>query len=97
MQMHGYMLPSGFPSPQAGLLTGSRVIPVEPIEGLNLFILLPQHLHCGGVVRLLLGVVLHGVLDVLGKSGLNLPRFVEVFDSEVDVMEASTEVAVPSS
>ena len=29
MQMHGYMLPSGLPSPQAGLLTGSRVVPIS--------------------------------------------------------------------
>ena len=59
-----YMLPSGTPSPQAGLLTGWRVIPVVLGEYLSIVILLPKQFHGGFMICLLLRMISFGVLNV---------------------------------
>ena len=98
MQMHGYMLPSGLPSPQAGLLTGSRVVPKEPVESLTLVVLLLQQLHRGSVICLLLRVMPRGIFNVLVESPLDLLcPFVHITDPEVDVVKPLSEVTIPSS
>ena len=92
-----YMLPSGTPSPQAHLLTGCRVIPVVPVESLSLFMLLPQHLHGGFVIHLLLCVVSCGVLNMLGECSMGLLRpIIDVSDSDVEVIQPLREVAITS-
>ena len=91
------MLPSGTPSPQAVLLTGWRVIPMVPVESLSLFMLLPQHLHGGFVVYLLLCVVSCGVLNMLGESSVGLLRpIIDAADSDVEVAQHLREVAITS-
>ena len=81
--------------PQAGLLTGCRVIPMVPVESLSLFMLLPQHLHGGFVVCLLLRVVSCGVFNMLGESSLGLQHpFIDVADSDVEVINPLSEVAI---
>ena len=98
MQMHGYMLPSGLPSPQAGLLTGSRVITIEPVESLTFIVLLLKQLHSGIVICLLLRVVPRGVFNMLVESPLYLLcPFVHITDPEVDVVKPLSEVTIPSS
>ena len=87
MQMHGYMLPSGLPSPLAGLLTGSRVIPIELVESLTSILLLLKQLLHGIMICLLLRVMPRGIFKVLIESPLNLLRpVVDVADPEVEVM-----------
>ena len=83
-----YMLPSGTPSPQAGLLTGCRVIPVVPVESLSFFMLFSQHFHGGFVVCLLLHMVSCGVSNMLGESSVGLLRpFIDVANSDVEVAQ----------
>ena len=91
------MLPSGTPSPQAGLLTGRRVIPIVPVQSLSFFMLLSQHFHGGFEVCLLLHEVSCGVLNMLGKSSVGLLRpFIDVADSDVEVAQPLREVAITS-
>ena len=91
------MLPSGTPSPQAGLLTGCWVIPIVPVESLSFFMLLLQHLHGGFVVCLLLRVISCGVLNMLGKSSVGqLCPFIDVANSDVEVAQPLREVAITS-
>ena len=97
MQMHGYMLPYGLPSPQAGLLTRSRVVPIEPVESLTFVVLLLQQLHRGIEICLLLCVMPLGIFNVSVESPLDLLRsLVQVADPEVKVMEPLREVTIPS-
>ena len=92
------MLPSGTPSPQAGLLTGCRVIPIVPVESLSFFMLLLKHLHGGFMVCLLLHEVSCGVLNMLGKSSVGqLCPFIDVADSDVEVAQPLREVMITSS
>ena len=80
-----YMLPSGTPSPQAGLLAGWRVIPVVLVEYLNIVILLPKQFHGGFMICLLLCMISFGVLDMLSESSVGLLRpIINVADSDVD-------------
>ena len=93
-----YMLPSGTPSPQAGLLTGWRVIPVVLVECLSVLILLPQQFHGGFMICLLLCVISFGVLNMLSKGtvGLLCP-IINVVDSDVDVVYPLREITITSS
>jgi len=91
------MLPSGLSSPQAGLLNGSRVVTIEPVESLTFIILLLQQLHRGIVICLLLSVMPRGIFNVLVESPLDLLRsLVHVADPDVEAMEPLGEVTVPS-
>src|SRR6185369_7718229 len=92
-----YMLPSGTPSSQAGLLTGWRVIPVVPVECLRVLVLLLKQFHGGFMICLLLYVISFGVLNMLGESsvGLLLP-IIDVADSDVEVVYPLREVAITS-
>ena len=91
------MLPSGTPSPQAGLLTGCRVIPEVPVESLSFFMLLLKQFHGGFVTCLLLRVVSCGIFNMLGESSVGLLRpFIDVADSDVEVAQPLREVAIPS-
>ena len=92
-----YMLPSGTPSPQAGLLTGWRVIPIVPVECLSVLILLLKQFHGGFMICLLLCVISCGVFNMLGESsvGLLLP-IIDVADSDVEVVYPLREVAITS-
>ena len=95
--MHGYMLPSGLSSPQAGLLNGSRVVTIEPVESLTFIILLLQQLHHGIVICLLLNVMSHGIFNVLVESSLDLLRpLVDVAYSDVEVVKPLSEVTITS-
>ena len=97
MQMHGYMLPSGLPSPLAGLLTLSRVVPIEPVESLTFIVLLLKLLHCGLMICLLLCVMPRGIFNVLVESPLNLLRpVVNVADPKVEVVKPLSEVTISS-
>ena len=81
------MLPSGTPSPQAGLLTGWRVIPVALVECLSVVILLLKQFHGGFMICLLLCVISFGVLNMLSESSVGLLcPIINVVDSDVDVM-----------
>ena len=92
-----YMLPSGTPSPQADLLTGWRVIPVVPIECLSVLVLLSKQFHGGFMICLLLRVVSCGVFNMLGESSLGLLRpFIDVVDSDVEVVKPLSEVTITS-
>ena len=96
MQMHGYMLPSGLPSPQAGLLTGSRVIPIVPVESLTFVELLLKQLHCGIMVCLLLRVMSCSIFNMLVESSLDLlSPFVDVADPVVEVVKPLSDVTIP--
>ena len=98
MQMHGYMLPSGLSSPQAGLLNGSRVVTIEPVESLTFIVLLLKQLHCGIMICLLLRVMPRGIFNVLVEGPLDLLRsLVHVADPEVEVKKPLSEVTIPSS
>ena len=67
-----------------------------PVESLSLFMLLPQHLHGGFVIHLLLCVVSCGVLNMLGESSVGLLRpIIDVADSDVEVADSDVEVAQP--
>ena len=91
------MLHLGTPYPQAGLLTGRRVIPIVPVESLSFFMLLSQHLHGGFVVCLLPCVISCGVLNMLGESSVGLLRpFIDVADLDVEVAQPLREVAITS-
>ena len=91
------MLPSGTPSPQAGLLTGCRVIPVVPVESLSFFMLLSKQFHGGFMICLLLRVVSCGVLNMLGESSVGLLRpIIDAADSDVEVAQHLREVAITS-
>ena len=82
-----YMLPSGTPSPQAGLLIGWRVIPVALVEYLSVVILLPKQFHGGFMICLLLCMISFGVLNMLSEDfvGMLCP-LINVVDSDVDVL-----------
>ena len=93
-----YMLPSGTPSPQAGLLTGWRVIPIVPVECLSVLILLLKQFHRGFMICLLLCVTSFGVLDMLSESSVGLLRpIINVTDSDVDVVYPLREFTITSS
>ena len=93
-----YMLPSGTPSPQAGLLTGWRVIPIVPVECLSVLILLLKQFHGGFMICLLLCVISFGVLDMLSESSVGLLRpIIDVADSDIEVIYPLREVAITSS
>jgi len=92
------MLPSGTPSPQAGLLTGWRVIPIVPVECLSVLILLLKQFHGGFMICLLLCVISFGVLDMLSESSVGLLRpIINVADSDVDVVYPLSEFTITSS
>ena len=87
---------SGLPSPQAGLLTGSRVIPIVPVESLTFVELLLKQLHCGIMVCLLLRVMSRSIFNMLVESSLDLlSPFVDVADPEVEVVKTLSEVTIP--
>ena len=68
-----------------------------PVESLSFFMLLSQHLHGGFVVCLLLRVISCGVLNMLGESSVGLLRpFIDVADSDVEVVKPLSEVAIAS-
>ena len=97
MQMQDTCYLRGLLPPQAGLLTGCRVITIVPVESLSFFILLSQHLHGGFVVCLLLRVISCGVLNMLGESSMGLLRpFIDVANSDVEVAQPLREVAITS-
>jgi len=74
--------------PQTGLLTGSRVIPIEPVESLTFIVLLLKQLHRGSVNCLLLHEMPRGIFKVLVEGPLNLLRpVVDVADPEVEVVK----------
>ena len=84
--------------PQAGLLTGSRVIPIESVESLTFVVLLLKQLHCGIMICLLLRVMPRGIFNVLVEGPLDLLRsLVHVADPEVEVKKPLSEVTIPSS
>ena len=92
-----YMLPSGTPSPQVGLLTRWRVIPIVPIECLSILILLLKQFHGGFMIHLLLCVISCGVLNMLVESSLGLLRpIIDVADSDVEVIKPLSEVMITS-
>ena len=93
-----YMLPSGTPSPQVGLLTGWRVIHIVPVECLSALILLLKQFHGGFMICLLLCVISFGVLNMLseGSVGLLCP-IINVVDSDVDVVCPLREITITSS
>ena len=88
----------GDSSPQAGLLTGWRVIPVVLVECLSVLILLLQQFHGGFMICLLLCVISFGVLNMLseGSVGLLCP-IINVFDLDVDVVYPLREITITSS
>ena len=87
----------GFLPPQAGLLTGSRVIPIELVESLTSILLLLKQLHHGIMICLLLRVMPRGIFKVLIESPLNLLRpVVDVADPEVEVMKPLSKIMIPS-
>ena len=93
-----YMLPSGTPYPQAGLLTGWRVIPIVPVECLSVLILLLKQFHGGFMICLLLCVISFSVLDMLSESSVGLLRpIINVADSDVDVVYPLREFMITSS
>ena len=93
-----YMLPSGTPSPQAGLLTRCRVLPIVPVESLSFFMLLSKQFHGGFMICLLLRVVSCGVFNMLGESSLGLLcPIIDAVDSDVDVMYPLREITITSS
>ena len=97
MQMHDTCYLRGLLPPQAGLLTGCRVITIVPVESLSFFILLSQHLHGGFVVCLLLRVISCGVLNMLGESSVGLLRpIINVNNLDVEVIQPLREVAITS-
>ena len=84
------------PPTKAVLLTGSRVIPIVPVESLTFLVLLSKQFHCGVMICLLLHVVSHGVVNVLVESSLDLLRpLVDVAYPNVEVVEPLSEVAIP--
>jgi hypothetical protein len=87
---------SGLPSPQAGLLTGSRVIPIVPVENLTFIELLLKQLHCGIMVCLLLRVMSCSIFNMLVESSLDLlSPFVDVADPVVEVVKPLSDVTIP--
>ena len=87
----------GFLPPQAGLLTGSRVIPIELVESLTSILLLLKQLHHGIMICLLLRVMPRGIFNVLVESSLYMLRpFVDVADPEVEVVKPVSEVTITS-
>ena len=93
-----YMLPSGTPSPQAGLLTGWRVIPIALVEYSSFMILLSKQFHGGFMICLLLCMISFDVLNMLseGSMGLLCP-IINVVDSDVDVVYSLREILITSS
>ena len=92
-----YMLPSGTPSPQAGLLTGWRVIPIVLVECLSVLILLLKQFHGGFMICLLLCVISFGVLAMLSESSVGLLRpIIDVADLDIEVIYPLREVAITS-
>ena len=97
MQMQATCYLRGLPPPQAGLLTGCRVIPIVPVESLSFFMLFSMQFHGDFVVCLLLRVVSCGVFNMLGESSVGLLRpFIDVANSDVDVVKPPSEVTITS-
>ena len=93
-----YMLPSGTPSPQAGLLTVWRVIPIVSVECLSVLILLLKQFHGGFMICLLLCKISFSVLDMLSESSVGLLcPIIDAVDSDVDVMYPLREITITSS
>ena len=91
------MLPSGTPSPQAGLLTGWRVIPIVPVECLSILILLLKQFHGGFMICLLLCVISFGVLNMVSESSVGLLcPIINAVNSDVEVVYPLKEVAITS-
>ena len=87
----------GFLSPQVGLLTGSRVVPIEPVESLTFIVLLLKQLHCGFLTCFLLSVMSRGIFDVSVESPSDLLRsLVDVAHLDVEVIDPSSEVMISS-
>ena len=87
----------GLPPPQAGLLTGSRVIPIVPVESLTFLVLLPKQFHGGFVACLLLRVMSRGILNMLVESSLDLLcPLIDVTHPNVKVVEPLSEVTITS-
>ena len=83
--------------PQAGLLTESRLIPIEPVESLTFVVLLLKQFHCSVMVCLLLRVVPHGVFNVLVKSSLDLLRpLVDVAYPDIEVVKPLSVITITS-
>ena len=93
--MHDTCYLRGLLPPQAGLLTGSRVIPIVLVECLSVLILLPKQFHGGFMICLLLCVISFGVLNMLseGSVGLLCP-IINVVDSDVDVLYPLREIMI---
>ena len=92
------MLPSGTPSPQAGLLTGWRVIPIVPVECLSILILLLKQFLGGFMIHLLLCMISFGVLNMLSENSMGLLcPIIDAVDSDVDVMYPLREITITSS
>ena len=88
MQMQDTCYLRGLPPPQAGLLTGCRVIPIVPVESLSFFMLFSQHFHGGFVVCLLLRMMSCGIFNMLAESSMGLLRpFINVANSDVEVAQ----------
>ena len=93
-----YMLPSGTPSPQAGLLTGCRVISIVPVECLSVLIQLLKQFHGGFMICLLLCVISFGVLNMLSEGSVDLLcPIINVVDSDVDIVYPLREITITSS
>ena len=92
------MLPSGTPSPQAGLLTGWRVIPIVLVECLSVLILLLKQFHGVFMFCLLLCVISFGILNMLSESSVGLLcPIIDAVDSDVDVVYPLREITITSS
>ena len=88
----------GDSSPQAGLLTGWRVIPIVPVECLSVLILLLKQFHGGFMICLLLCVTSFGILNMWSESSVGLLRpIINVADSDVDVVYPLREFMITSS
>jgi hypothetical protein len=88
----------GTPSPQAGLLTGRRLIPIVPVESLSFFILLSKHFHGGFMICMLQRAVSCGVFNVLVEGSVDLLcPFIDVADPNVEVVKPLSVVTITSS
>ena len=89
---------SGLPSPQAGLLTEWRVIPIVPVECLSILILLLKQFHGGFMICLLLCMISFGVLNMLSESSVGvLCPIIDAVDSDIDVVYPLREITITSS
>src|SRR6185312_4187223 len=98
MQMQDTCYLWGLLPPQAGLLTGWRVIPIVPVECLSVLVLLLKQFHGGFMICLLLCMISFSVLDMLSESSVGLLRpIINVADSDVDVVYPLREFTITSS